>query len=83
MALTDRLSAYKGVVEQLVSHFGAESDASIYSESYEKLSNWVDNALDMYRVRFLSSSLYNHFPGSCTGVCASTGGDNIGDLCTG
>jgi hypothetical protein len=51
MALTDRLSAYKGVVEQLVSHFGVESEPSIYAESFEKLSNWVDNALDMYRVR--------------------------------
>ncbi len=50
MALTDRLTAYKGVVEQLVSHFSVESEPSIYAESFEKLSNWVDNALDMYRV---------------------------------
>eukprot|EP00983_Pelagomonas_calceolata_P128783 1161545-Pelagomonas_calceolata.AAC.2 len=50
MALTDRLSAYKGVVEQLVSHFNVESEPSVYAESFERLSTWVDNALDMYRV---------------------------------
>ncbi|KAF5828754.1 hypothetical protein DUNSADRAFT_17116 [Dunaliella salina] len=62
MALTDRLSAYKGVVEQLVSHFNVESEPSVYAESFDRLSNWVDNALDMYRVSEgwrISSSLLN------------------------
>lgn len=51
MALSDRLSAYKGVVEQLVAHFSSENETTAYVESFERLASWVDNALDMYKAR--------------------------------
>ena len=34
----------------MICHFSAEKDPKTYSEAFDKLTQWVDNALDLYRV---------------------------------
>lgn len=51
MSLAHRLETTKGVVQQLVENFAAEGDPQLYVDAYDRLVSWVDNALDIYRVR--------------------------------
>lgn len=50
--LSNRLDVHRGVVENLVQHFTADGGGSpqSHADAYDKLVNWVDNSLDIYRV---------------------------------
>lgn len=51
MSLSDRLSVHKGVVEHLVNSFSTAEQSQAYVEAIDRLVIWLDNSLDIYRVR--------------------------------
>lgn len=50
MALAHQLEVQQGVIENLA-NFASDADPAVYLDTYERLASWVDNSLDMYRVR--------------------------------
>ena len=49
MALAHQLDVQQGVIENLA-NVASDNDPAIYADTYERLANWVDNSLDLYRV---------------------------------
>ena len=78
MALAHRLHLHKGVVENLVLAFDADSDPKAYAESFDRLAAWVDNSLDVYRVR---SRVVVFDDGAASPVSAGGGGGGGGVPC--
>eukprot|EP00798_Chlamydomonas_sp_ICE-L_P015377 gene15377-21462_t len=60
MALANRLNVHRGVVDHLISHFTADNDPKAYSDAFDKLAEWTDHSLDLYRVE-LQRVLYPVF----------------------
>ncbi len=51
MALAHRLETHREVVRSLVTSFAAEGDPQFTVDAFDNLINWIDNSLDIYRVR--------------------------------
>ena len=51
MSLHHRLETHKGVVENLLTQYSTRDDPNFASAAFDKLVQWVDNSLDVYRVR--------------------------------
>ena len=69
MTLQQRLECSKGVVENLSSYLGnfyVRDDPGFSVEAFEKLVRWVDNSLDIYRVR---SEAHARTATSCNAPC--------------
>ena len=64
MALGHTLEAQQGVIENLAS-FASDNDPNVYVDAYERLANWVDNSLDMYRVRSMQLQAAGHACAAC------------------
>lgn len=60
MSLTDRLSVHKGVVEQLVETFSTSDQPQSYVDALERFSTWLNNSLDVHKVRCCSPAAPGH-----------------------
>lgn len=51
MSLQDRLRIHEGVIEGWISSIETRDDPQFTSKAFDTFLNWVDNSLDIYRVR--------------------------------
>jgi hypothetical protein len=52
MSLQDRLRTHEGVIEGWISSIETRDDPQFAAKAFDTLLSWVDNSLDIYRVRF-------------------------------
>ncbi len=58
MALADRLSATRGVVEQLVETFNTSDEPQSYVDAFDRFSTWISNSLDVHKVSAIMTQAY-------------------------
>lgn len=51
MTLAPQVDPEKGIVEDLLLYLVADNNQAQYARSFDSFAIWVDNSLDLYRVR--------------------------------